>query len=385
MTVNNNSSLAQKQVQYDAQNATTDVKEINYIKQQAAAAPDHKLTKEQAASLTQALQNLKANQVQFKTDLQGLQASGQTANIAHYASYMSDLNSIAQKGVTDLESNNDLDDALTANGSSAGAVHDLAAKVNSANSDILGFSRLAAPAGDPNPALAKQQATTNSTVNPGDADPYGAGHTAAPRGVQDVASGNAVGGGQTAVQNTATKVVASATQGDTAGGTQALTAGYASFLSGTGLTNSPAVRKQFGEQVKAAGAASQGITDSAKTALGGLVDGWVGRAAGSAGSAGSAGVGSSSTSGQGAVQSTVSQLNADYAASHVGVNGVNPASIAQGAKDVQAGYTRFLAQTGQTDSPAAKNQFAQILTSASGNSGFVRAAVMQWQFLGDST
>ena len=275
MTTPINNANAGKQLKYDTANAANDVKEINYVKQQAAAAPDHKVTKDQASRLTQALQNLQQNQSQVQTDLQGLQATGHTADVAHGADYMNALNNLAQQGVQGLESNNDLDSALTASGSSAGQLHDLATQVNTANAGNLNYANSIGSV-DSNNAGAVQKATTDSTLAPGTTkDPYTSGHNAAPSGVADLTqSSNSQGAGGVA-NATASTVISGVKAGNTAQATQDLKSGYANYLAVSKQTDSPALQKQFGESVKSSAASAPGISDDNKTTVGGLVDSWV--------------------------------------------------------------------------------------------------------------
>lgn len=252
------------QATFDQTTASKAVRDINTVKQQVANAPDHKVTKEQAETLKNALATLQTSQSKIQTDLRLLQASGQTGDIAHIADYMNALNNSAQGSVQELESNNDLDDALTANGSSAGEIHDLATQINVANAGNLNYANQVAPNSDSDPQGTADQA--NRDTQPLD-------------GLEKFWLSTAPLGASTNIGTSATGATAATLATDIKAGNKDqavkdLQSGYANYLAGTQQADSPALRQQFGEQVKNVAAGQ--LSDEQKGTLGQVVDGWSG-------------------------------------------------------------------------------------------------------------
>ena len=187
MTVSSTSSTSHNnsaQLQYDLKNATTDAKEVNYIKKEADAAPNHQITAQMAQQLHTAQQNYYTNVTALTSDLgaAGL-APGETAHVADYVNALT--NGVNNTSMS-LETGNDLDGALKTLGDTPGQFHDRMSQITQANSKLLDVSNALAPNSDPSNAEAVQQAGANTQVNAGDEEPYAAGHDAAPTGTYDL-------------------------------------------------------------------------------------------------------------------------------------------------------------------------------------------------------
>ena len=191
MTQAINTANAPQQLKYDEANAANDVKELNYLKQQASAAPDHMVTGSQAAQVNQALINFQRNESQMQTDLRGMADNGQTSEISHDADYMNTLNNLAGSITNGLESGNGLDAALTSVGLSSTEIQNQVTQATAANSGNLLYANSVSASSDPDNAGAEQQATSDSAIggdeNGAATDPYSQ-HTEAPAGVVDISN-----------------------------------------------------------------------------------------------------------------------------------------------------------------------------------------------------
>lgn len=268
MTVSINNANAMAQLKYDQSNAANDVKKLNQIKQQADAAPDKKLTADQAGQVLTALTNLQNNQAQVQSDLRGLQANGQGDQVAHAADYMNALNNAAQQAGLGLESGNDLDDALTAAGTSSTVFHNLLDQANAANSGNLNLANASGGGGDADNAGAVQSANTDSASADSSVDPYSS-HNAAPEGVADLYSASAqdrsVAGG--AHQGASENVAQDITSGNPDQAFKDLQFGYATYLSVTRTEATPAALKFYADLVKNDVLAKPGLTEDHKATL----------------------------------------------------------------------------------------------------------------------
>ena len=257
MTVAINNANSAAQLKYDQGNAANDVKKLKQLKEQADAAPDKKVTTDQAAQVQQALSNLQVNQAQVQTDLRGLQANGQGSEVAHGADYMNALNNQAHDAALGLESGNDLDDALQGAGTSSTVFHNILDQANAANAANLNFANSAGLPPDADNAGAEQQAGSDTTVSAQDANPY-ASHTAAPDGVADVSNPATSATAPGVIQGTTLNVAKGVTTNNPEQAFKDLQYGYATFLGVTHTQATPAALDTF----------KQAVQDQIKTAPG---------------------------------------------------------------------------------------------------------------------